>query len=166
MLFPEAFKLTRQASGISSSQLLQALDAQVLQHFAALRTNATDLTEMASRCSLGIAQPSPAAERAFAAVSRQGGRLGATQIARQLAQGIVQLFVQCRIQGQPFLVQTAPSTRDSQCVWHWGLLQVGQQPSCQGQGQTVFTGEPTPLPSQHRAIGKSTPTAVPFDALQ
>ena len=55
VLLPEAFQLIRQASGISSREVLQTLDAQVLEHFAPLRANATDLTEMASRCRFGVA---------------------------------------------------------------------------------------------------------------
>ena len=134
VLFSEAFELIRQASGISSRKVLEALDAQVLKHFAALRPNATDLTEMTSRRRLGVAQPPPTAERAFTAISRQGGGLGAAQIARQLAQGVIQLFVQCRIQGQPFLLQTTPRTSHGQRLWNGSLLEIGQKPSCQSQG--------------------------------
>ena len=74
---------------------------------------------------LPIADPPPAAERAFASIGRQRWRLRPAQISGQLAQGLIELMIQGCVEGKPLLLQTAPSPSNRQGIRHGSLLNIG-----------------------------------------
>ena len=159
-------KLGRQRGGVGGRQFGQGANALAHQQLPAFAADAADLAQVAFGGGDLIADPAPAAKRAFLAVADQTRRLGPLQIGGQTLEALVELALQAAAQGQALLLQLAAPARDHQPMADAGLLQRGQQPAPQRQLQAMLAGDPIPLPCQHRPVAPVTPAAAAVGALQ
>lgn len=150
-----------QALGVCRRQVGQAADACLDKQFPALAANTAHLTEVALLAGLLIAEVSPGAKGAFFAVAYQGWWLMALQVRRQAGQALVQLGCQGARQVD-LLGSPGSGAAQHQALIHRRPLALGQQPTPQGQHQTMLTGDVLALAGQHRLIAKRAPLAGPL----
>jgi hypothetical protein len=140
MLIAEALELPAKFLGVGCGQGLEAINTNVLEHFAPFCANPTHLTEMPFLRRNLIAQPPPATERALAAICRQSGRIGSVEVGRQSQQRIIELTIQAASKRKTLTLQSSSRACHRKAIRHRPTLKFHQQASSQGELQAMLSG--------------------------
>jgi hypothetical protein len=124
MLITEALELPAKFLGVGCGQSLEAMDPNLLEHFAPFGANPTHLTEMPFLRRNVVAKPPPATERALATICRQSRRIASVEVGRQSQQRVIELAIQAAAKRKTLTLQSPPRACHRKAIRHSPTLKI------------------------------------------